>query len=111
MSSTLWAEVKVAVIPANAGMTSHMHEHARILPHLEALVSFDTRNPPRDIGTGGIFDYLRAQSARVSRRSGRPRCRRVSPAGRARRTDACSTCIWTRCRVRRTGAPIRTRCA
>lgn len=25
------------------------------------LVSFDTRNPPRAIGTGGIFDYLRAQ--------------------------------------------------
>ena len=33
----------------------------KILPHLEALVSFDTRNPPRDIGTGGIFDYLRTQ--------------------------------------------------
>jgi acetylornithine deacetylase len=32
-----------------------------VLKHLEALVSFDTRNPPRDIGTGGIFDYLRAQ--------------------------------------------------
>ena len=31
------------------------------LHHLEALVSFDTRNPPRRIGTGGIFDYLRAQ--------------------------------------------------
>lgn len=31
------------------------------LKHLEALVSFDTRNPPRLIGTGGIFDYLRAQ--------------------------------------------------
>lgn len=34
---------------------------ARILPHLEALVGFDTRNPPRAIGTGGIFDYLKAQ--------------------------------------------------
>ena len=33
----------------------------RVLSHLEALVSFDTRNPPRAIGTGGIFDYLRAQ--------------------------------------------------
>jgi acetylornithine deacetylase len=33
----------------------------KILPHLEALVSFDTRNPPRDIGTGGMFDYLRTQ--------------------------------------------------
>ena len=31
------------------------------LRHLEALVSFDTRNPPRRIGTGGIFDYIRAQ--------------------------------------------------
>jgi acetylornithine deacetylase len=29
------------------------------LEHLRALVSFDTRNPPREIGTGGIFDYLR----------------------------------------------------
>ena len=32
-----------------------------ILEHLEALVSFDTRNPPRAIGTGGIFDYIRAR--------------------------------------------------
>lgn len=32
-----------------------------ILRHLEALVSFDTRNPPRAISTDGIFDYLRAQ--------------------------------------------------
>jgi acetylornithine deacetylase len=32
----------------------------RILQHLGALVGFDTRNPPRSIGTGGIFDYLRA---------------------------------------------------
>ena len=32
-----------------------------LLRHLEALVAFDTRNPPRAIGTGGIFDYLRAQ--------------------------------------------------
>ena len=31
------------------------------LRHLEALVSFDSRNPPRAIGTGGIFDYIRAQ--------------------------------------------------
>ncbi len=31
------------------------------LKHLQALVSFDTRNPPRAIDTGGIFDYLRAQ--------------------------------------------------
>lgn len=34
-----------------------------VLRHLDALVSFDTRNPPRAIGTGGIFDYLRAQLA------------------------------------------------
>jgi acetylornithine deacetylase len=33
-----------------------------ILRHLEALVSFDTRNPPRAIvPVDGIFDYLRAQ--------------------------------------------------
>ena len=32
-----------------------------VLRHLEDLVAFDTRNPPRLIGTGGIFDYLRAQ--------------------------------------------------
>ena len=31
-----------------------------VMKHLEALVSFDTRNPPRAIGTDGIFDYLRA---------------------------------------------------
>ncbi len=33
------------------------------LTHLRALVACDTRNPPRVIGTGGIFDYLRAQLA------------------------------------------------
>ncbi len=32
---------------------------AATLDHLRALVSFDTRNPPRAIHTGGIFDYLR----------------------------------------------------
>lgn len=32
-----------------------------ILPHLEHLVSFDTRNPPRAIGSDGIFDYLSAE--------------------------------------------------
>ncbi len=35
---------------------------ASTLTHLEALVSFDTRNRPRAIAAeGGIFDYLRAQ--------------------------------------------------
>lgn len=34
---------------------------ATTIDHLRALVAFDTRNPPRAIGTGGIFDYLRAQ--------------------------------------------------
>lgn len=34
---------------------------AKTLGHLRVLVGFDTRNPPRAIGTGGIFDYLRAQ--------------------------------------------------
>ena len=33
---------------------------SRVLGHLEELVSFDTRNPPRAIGTG-IFDYIAAQ--------------------------------------------------
>jgi len=34
---------------------------AATLAHLEKLVSFDTRNPPRTIAAeGGIFDYLRA---------------------------------------------------
>ncbi len=32
-----------------------------VLRHLEALVAFDTRNPPRAIDSHGIFDYLRAQ--------------------------------------------------
>ncbi|KGQ18509.1 Acetylornithine deacetylase [Lysobacter dokdonensis DS-58] len=32
----------------------------RVLRHLESLVSFDTRNPPRAITTAGIFAYLRA---------------------------------------------------
>lgn len=32
----------------------------RTLGHLKALVSFDTRNPPRAITAGGIFDHIRA---------------------------------------------------
>ena len=32
---------------------------ATTLSHLRALVAFDTRNPPRAIGAGGIFAYLR----------------------------------------------------
>jgi len=31
------------------------------LKHLRKLVAYDTRNPPRAIGTGGLFDYLREQ--------------------------------------------------
>jgi len=34
---------------------------ATTIEHLRALVAFDTRNPPRAIGSDGIFDYLRAQ--------------------------------------------------
>lgn len=30
----------------------------RVLNHLDALVGYDTRNPPRAIGPDGIFDYL-----------------------------------------------------
>ena len=29
--------------------------------HLRALVAFDTQNPPRAIGTDGIFEYVRSQ--------------------------------------------------
>ncbi len=36
-------------------------ELASTLKHLEALVGFDTRNPPRVIDTGGMFDYLKTQ--------------------------------------------------
>src|SRR5690606_5001113 len=32
-----------------------------VLGHVEALVGFDTRTPPRVMDTGGIFEYLRAQ--------------------------------------------------
>jgi len=32
-----------------------------LLTHLAALVACDTRNPPRAIGTGGMFDYLASQ--------------------------------------------------
>lgn len=33
------------------------------LEHLAALVAFDTQNPPREIDTDGVFDYLREQLA------------------------------------------------
>ena len=33
----------------------------KVLQHLEQLVSFDTRNPPRKIDSGGIFHYIRTQ--------------------------------------------------
>src|SRR3546814_9065882 len=39
--------------------TNDMLDH--ILQHLTALVSFDTSNPTRRIGAGGLLDYLRAQ--------------------------------------------------
>src|SRR5438105_5546921 len=32
-----------------------------VLAHLERLVGFDTRNPPRRIDPGGLFAYLREQ--------------------------------------------------
>ncbi|HEX7348220.1 MAG TPA: acetylornithine deacetylase [Rhodanobacteraceae bacterium] len=34
---------------------------AATLAHLTALVAYDTRNPPRAIGAGGIFTYLRGE--------------------------------------------------
>ncbi len=36
---------------------------ARTLAHLERLVAFDTRNPPRNIDGEGIFAYLRGELA------------------------------------------------
>lgn len=32
-----------------------------LLAHLKAMVAFDTRNPPRNIGTDGIYAYLAGQ--------------------------------------------------
>lgn len=40
-----------------------MTELARTLAHLERLVGFDTRNPPRAIDDAGIFAYLHAMLA------------------------------------------------
>ena len=83
----------------------------RVLRHLEALVSFDTRNPPRDITTGGIFDYLRAQLPDF-------RCT-VTDHGEgavsllAVRGDAdaaCSTCTWIPCRTPPAGRARRIGC-
>lgn len=34
---------------------------ASTVEHLTALVAYDTRNPPRAIGAGGIFTYLRGE--------------------------------------------------
>jgi acetylornithine deacetylase len=36
----------------------------QVLDHLEALVGFDTRNPPSPRGTGGILDAIRARLPR-----------------------------------------------
>ena len=43
-----------------------------VLKHLDALVSFDTRNPPRALGNIGIFEYIRG-SCRSPLRDGGPR--------------------------------------
>ncbi|HEY0197614.1 MAG TPA: acetylornithine deacetylase [Rhodanobacter sp.] len=43
------------IFPRNAALLDNT------LRHLQELVGFDTRNPPRAIGTGGLFDYVRAQ--------------------------------------------------
>lgn len=37
--------------------------HDNVLDHLSALVSYDTQNPPRNIGTDGLFAYLTEQLA------------------------------------------------
>jgi acetylornithine deacetylase len=33
----------------------------RTIEHVRALVAFDTQNPPREIGTDGIFEYARSR--------------------------------------------------
>ena len=48
-------------VEKTGGIVTNLLENT--LQHLRALVAFDTRNPPRAIDTGGIFDYLRAQLA------------------------------------------------
>ncbi|MBI5495805.1 MAG: acetylornithine deacetylase [Deltaproteobacteria bacterium] len=40
---------------------------ARVLEHLQRLVAFDTRNPPRRMDTAGIFGYLAAHMPRDAR--------------------------------------------
>ncbi len=40
-------------------MTIDEDPTGRVLAHLEALVGFDTTNPPRFIDGGGIFEYVR----------------------------------------------------
>ena len=72
-----------------------------ILRHLEALVAFDTRNPPRAIDGEGVFAYLRAQLPGFTPRVARPRRGCGLAAGGARDVRrACSTCTSTRCRWR-----------
>src|SRR6185312_12440445 len=67
----LWFHrARAAAEPDGKTRSGHLHESIRpamnpllqsTLEHLKALVSFDTRNPPRAITTGGIFDYIGAQ--------------------------------------------------
>lgn len=45
---------------ATRGQSEQMNKLQRqTIDHLEALVGFDTRNPPRSIDEGGLFAYLR----------------------------------------------------
>lgn len=75
------------------------------LVHFQALVSFDTRNPPRAIGTDGIFGYLRENLPSL-------KVEVIDHGGAvslyaARQLEIPFNVHLTRCRIRRTGPPIR----
>lgn len=79
------------------------------LTHLERLVSFDTRNPPRAIAAqGGIFDYLREHLPGFDVEVTDHGAGAVSLHAVRGKPNTCSTCTWTRCRTRPPGAPTRT---
>lgn len=78
------------------------------LDHLQQLVSFDTRNPPRAITTGGIFDYLRANLPGFNVEVIDHGDGAVSLYAVRGTRSTCSTCTWIPCRIRRIGRPTRT---
>ena len=61
MASLIVQGVPYKLLLISTGNIKNSELEHLFFQHLEALVSFDTRNPPRTIGTGGMFDYLRVQ--------------------------------------------------